>query len=235
MTVCAWLPWHGGAHQIPSLTVEAMFATDRSYSLRINLDPRLFLSDQPTTLPPVPIEWYRDQTPAELAKTEGLAQEYLHRALKLRFGELSVALPKCSFQPMDGATNLPVGAETKEVHLLAEAGGRTPDGGNQFQLILSRDANTSMILLNSFDGRMERRPNAVFPGEGSRPFLLAFPDQPEVPVLDAAGAAQAATPAPSREARGVHGPMSAMIAMVAAAVLILGWGLRWILRRRQVG
>lgn len=211
-----------------------MFSTDRGYTLRINLDPRLFLSDQPATLPPVPIEWYRDQTPAELAKTEGLAQEYLDRALKLRFGELSVALPKCSFRPMDGATNLPVSAETKEVHLVAEAGGRTPDGGNQFQLMLSRDANTSMILLNSFDGQMERRPNAVFPGEGSRPFLLAFPDKPKVPVLDSVGAvAQPRTPAPPREGAGLRLPLAAVIAMVAAAALILGWGLQRILRRRR--
>ena len=58
------------AHQVPSLTVEALFSADRSYTLRINVDPRLFISDQPSSLPPVPIEWYRDQKPEELAATK---------------------------------------------------------------------------------------------------------------------------------------------------------------------
>ena len=39
------------AHQIPSLTVEAEFRTDRAFTLRVNVDPRLFLSDRPSELP----------------------------------------------------------------------------------------------------------------------------------------------------------------------------------------
>lgn len=206
-----------------------MFSTDRSYVLRINVDPRLFLSDQPTTLPPVPIEWYRDQTPADLAQTERLAGEYLRRALKLQFGDESLPLPKCAFTPMDGATNMPVGAETKEVHLLAEAQGKTPENENTFQLLLTREANTSMILLNSFDGQMERRPNAVFPGESSRPFLLAFPEQEKKPVMDPfAKEVEAAKPGPQPKAPIVERRPSRRLLFIlpagaAAAAIAIGW------------
>ena len=166
------------AHQVPSLTVEALFSADRSYTLRINVDPRLFISDQPSSLPPVPIEWYRDQKPEELAATKIKAAGYLVKSLHIKFGDVTLPLENCDFQPMDGATNMPLSADTKEVHLLAAAKGTVPKEQNTFALALSQDANVSMILMNSFEGTMERRPNVVFPGETSRPFQLAFPAKP---------------------------------------------------------
>jgi alpha-mannosidase len=65
------------AHQIPSLSVEALFSKDRTYLVRINVDPRLFLSAQPSSLPPVPVEWFRDQSDAEKKKTFETAEAYL--------------------------------------------------------------------------------------------------------------------------------------------------------------
>lgn len=166
------------AHQVPSLTVEALFAADHSYTLRVSLDPRLFLSDQPSALPPVPIEWYRDQSQKDLEETRQKAADYLRHALTLKFGEKSLAVENCNYQPMDGATNMPIAADTKEVHLLATTSGRVPDGEKSFSVSLSQNANVSMILMNSFEGTMERRPNVIFPGETTRPYELAFKDEP---------------------------------------------------------
>ena len=166
------------AHQVPSLTVEALFSADRGYTMRINLDPRLFISDQPSSLPPVPVAWYREQTPDELAATRAKAAAYLRKALSIQFGDAMRPLENCEFQPMDGATNLPLSADTQEVHLLAEAKGTVPEAAKSYSLTLSHDANVSMILMNSFEGTLERRPSVVFPGETSRPFVLAFPAKP---------------------------------------------------------
>lgn len=174
------LVWAGGgcmadAHQVPSLTVEALFAKDRTYTLRVNLDPRLIISDQPASLPPVPVEWYRDQSADALAATKDKAAAYLAKALSVKFGVGTTGIGKCEFQPMDGATNMPLSSDSKEIHLLAEAKGNVPEEEDSFSLSLSHDANVSMILMNSFEGTLERRPNVVFPGETSRPFKMVFP------------------------------------------------------------
>lgn len=190
MPLCAY------AHQVPSLTVEALFTKDRAYTLRVSLDPRLFLSDQPSSLPPVPIEWFREQTPDQVKATWRQAAEYVREALELKFGDATTRITDCQFQPMDGATNQPLGPDTKEVHLLGEAKGTVPDGCDSFQIALSRNANVSMILLNSFDGEMERRPNVIFPGETSRAFVMKVaaptPEPVTKPVI--ANAAPAASP-----------------------------------------
>jgi hypothetical protein len=59
------------AHQVPSLTIEANFTPEGQLTLSINLDPRLFLAEDPTTLPPIAAPWFRDQSPE--AKTQTLA------------------------------------------------------------------------------------------------------------------------------------------------------------------
>ncbi len=167
----ALLPHRAEAHTIPSLTVEAIFQADHSYLLRINVDPRLFLSTQPTSLPPVEARWYRDQSPEELRKTEQQAADYLKKAIALLFANTPAELPAITFKPMDGATNQPLSDASKEVHLLAEMQGTTT--GKDFQLVLGKDANSSLILLNSFANQQERRPQVLFPGETSRAFVLA--------------------------------------------------------------
>ncbi len=161
------------AHAIPSLTVEAIFNADRSYVLRVNVDPRLFLSTKPTTLPPVEAGWYRDQTPEQLKKTEKKSNEYLASALTLLFSDRPMAFPAITYQPMDGATNLPLTDDSKEVHLLAEMKGQVPAGALNSSFAVGKDANTSVILINSQEGKQERRPQVLFPGETSRPFDLS--------------------------------------------------------------
>jgi len=160
------------AHAIPSLTVEAIFNTDRSYELKVSVDPRLFLSDKPTSLPPAEASWYRNQTPAQLKVTERQSNEYLAMALNLVFSGQTVALPAATYVPMDGATNQPLAAESKEVHLLAEMHGTLPPAALDFAIGVGKDANTSVILINSKNGEQERRPQVLFPGETSRPFAL---------------------------------------------------------------
>jgi hypothetical protein len=164
-----------GAHTIPSLTVEAEFKADGGYELRANVDPRLFLSSKPSELPPVPVEWYREQSEAELGETRRKAGEYLTKALALSFNGKRVENGAAyDFVPMDGATNLPLDAATKEVHLLGKFQSKAPEGGGDFQVALGKDALVSMILLNSLEGKPERRPQVLFPGETSRPFKLAL-------------------------------------------------------------
>jgi hypothetical protein len=163
-----------GAHTIPSLTVEAEFKADGGYELRANVDPRLFLSAKPSDLPPVPVEWYRDQSESQLAETRRRAGEYLAKALMPSFNGRAASGLAYDFIPMDGATNLPLDDQTKEVHLLGKCQSRVPEGGGDFQVALGKDALVSMILLNSLEGKPERRPQVLFPGEVSRPFKLAL-------------------------------------------------------------
>ena len=167
------------AHSVPSLTVEAIFKTDRSYLLRVNVDPRLFLSTKPTSLPPVEASWYRDQSPEQVKATAKSASDYLASALTAVFSGTSSPLPAITCQPMDGATNLPLNADSKEVHLLAEMRGQAPAAAGDFTLAIGKDANSSVILINSVDGKQERRPQVLFPGETSRPFPL--PPAPAAP------------------------------------------------------
>ncbi len=162
----------GLAHAIPSLTVEAVFKADRSYVLKVNVDPRLFLSSKPTTLPPVESAWYRDQTPEQLKATEKKSNEYLASALSLLFSGQSTVLPPITYEPMDGATNLPITPDSKEVHLLAVMQGQLPASAVDFAIAVGADSNTSLILINSLDGKEERRPQVLFPGETSRSFQL---------------------------------------------------------------
>ena len=165
------------AHAVPSITVEALFKSDRSYDLKISVDARLFLSDKPTTLPPVEASWYRNQTAEQLQETEKRSNEYIEKALSFLFNGQAEPLSEITYKPMDGATNQPLGPESKEVHLLAEFHGTMPDPAKEFTLGVNKDANTSVILILTKDAETERRPQVLFPGETSRPFEL--PGEPD--------------------------------------------------------
>lgn len=160
------------AHVVPNMTVEANFAADRTYTLQINVDPRIFLAADPTTLPPVPGSWYREQTPEQRATTHQKAREYLSGALGVLFGGQKSVLPDCEIQAIDGADNNPLKADTQEIHLLATASGRLPEAAATFQIDFAKDANTTLILLHTQAGRAEPRPQVLFPGETSRAFQL---------------------------------------------------------------
>ncbi len=235
----AVLAFDARAHTVPSLSVDAMFSSDRGYELRVNLDPRLFLSETPASLPPVPIAWYRDQSPAELQKSQQRATEYLHRAITARFGGEAIVPPDFTFQPMDGATNMPLADDTQEVHFLATAKGAVPAGRNTFELVLANDAKVSMILINSMDGTMERRPSVVFPGETSRPYALAFPAEKKgAPTADASDpfvGKSEASPAPrTPPVTEKHAPDRLLLAAISGAIaLVLVLVIRLVIRRRQ--
>lgn len=206
------------AHVVPNMTVEADFAPGGAYTLRINVDPRTFLATDPTTLPPVPGSWYREQTPEQVAATHEKAQQYLRGAVGLIFNDEKMPLPGCQIQAMDGADNTPLKPETEEVHLLATVEGRLPKGANTFRVDFAKDANTSMILLLSQQGRAEPRPQVVFPGEVSRPFELK---------VAAAAAPPKPSPAPSAATESAAGGKIFLVLLTAAAgiAVIMGWRL----------
>ena len=160
------------AHQVPSMTMEADFATNRGFSVKINFDPRLFLSEQPTSLPPVPGSWYREQTEAERAKTHADALAYLKKNVELVFGSETMPLPAMKLEAIDGATNEPFTDATEEVHLLASGRSVIPGSAQEFSVRLGRGANVSLILLNRVEGQKEAVPRVVFANETSQAFPL---------------------------------------------------------------
>ena len=160
------------AHVVPNMTIEAEFAKDHSFVLKLNLDPRVFLSDQPTSLPPVSADWYLTQSESQKAATYEKATEYLKANVGLTFNDQTIPLPPCEFVAMDGATNELVKPDTAETHLLATAKGVVPAGADSFKLALGKAANVSLILLNNEEGNEDKRPQVIFPGETSRPFKI---------------------------------------------------------------
>lgn len=210
-------PGLAGAHVVPNMTVEADFAAEGGYSLRINVDPRTFLAADPTTLPPVPGSWYREQTPEQLAATHEKAGEYLSRALGLLFGGQKMPFPNWAIQAIDGENNTPLTAETQEVHLLASAKGRVPAGAASFQIDFAKDANTTLILLPSHGGKAAPRPQVIFPGETSR----AYPLETSTPAPTTAVA-----PAPASQQPASLFSLGLVLTLsVAVLFLIVGWRL----------
>ncbi|MDZ4290161.1 MAG: hypothetical protein U0984_19500 [Prosthecobacter sp.] len=154
------------------MTVETDFAINRGFTLKVNFDPRLFLSNQPTALPPVPGSWYREQSETERATTHENALAYLRKNLELRFGDEPMPLPQLKLEAIDGSDNTPLKPETAEVHLLATGRSVIPGSGSDFRLSLGRDANVSLILLSRIEGGKDASPRVVFPGETSQAFSL---------------------------------------------------------------
>lgn len=171
------------AHVVPNMTIEAEFAADHRFILRLNVDPRVFLSDQPTSLPPVTADWYLSQSDLEKQATYVKATEYLKANVGLTFNDQTIPLPPCDFVAMDGATNEPVKPDTVETHLLATAKGQVPAGTDSFKIAFGKTANVSLILLNSEEGNEDRRPQVIFPGETSRPFKIAKARDVESPSM----------------------------------------------------
>lgn len=173
LALCWFTTVHVHAHVVPNMTIEAEFTQDHRYTLRINLDPRVFLSDQPTSLPPVTADWYLSQSDSQKQETYTKATEYLEENVGLGFGEQTLKVPACEFVALDGATNEPVKPDTAETHLLATAKGEVPAGSDSFKVVFGKAANVSLILLNSEEGSNDKRPQVIFPGETSRPFKIS--------------------------------------------------------------
>jgi hypothetical protein len=160
------------AHQVPNMTIEADFDSQGHFEMKVNVDPRVILSDQPTSLPPVVAAWYLEQTPEQVKTTFEKAVAYLSANLKLQFGSVVLPLPEVTWQAMDGTTNLPLTTETTEVHLLATIKSAVPIGQGTFALGFGQAAQVSLILLLKNPSLTEPKVMVLFPGETSRPFSV---------------------------------------------------------------
>lgn len=211
------------AHVVPNTTVEADFYADGGYTLRINVDPRTFMAADPTTLPPVPAAWYRDQTQEQVAATHQKAREYLEACLGLLFNGRKVPLPECQLQAINGADNTPITPATQEVHLLATGQGVVPEGAASFRLDFAKAANTSLILLTTQPGKAAARAQVVFPGELSKEVSL-HAETSRASATPAPGGepppAAAASPPPAADS--MHRVWLGVVAGVTLAILILG-------------
>lgn len=164
---------HG--HQVPNMTIEMEFNAAGTFEMKVNVDPRVILSTQPDSLPPVEASWYLNQSPEQVKESLQKATAYLEKNLKLTFGSVTLPLPESSWQAMDGATNLVLTAETTEVHLLAALKGSVPDAAREFVLGFGAEAKVSLILLLKNAGQKEPKVQVIFPGENSRPFAIPTP------------------------------------------------------------
>ncbi|MCX6853483.1 MAG: hypothetical protein NTV80_01100 [Verrucomicrobia bacterium] len=90
------------AHQVPNMTIEADFDAQGHFEMKVNVDPRVILSDQPTSLPPVVAAWYLDQSPEQVKATYEKALSYLKANLQLQFGTITMPLDEVTWQAMDG-------------------------------------------------------------------------------------------------------------------------------------
>lgn len=176
------------AHQVPNMTVEATFEPAGTFELKVNLDPRVFLSAIPASLPPVSADWYLDQTPEQVQKTQAQAVAHLQKHLEVRFGGKPVPLPEVSWQAMDGATNQPLTRETAEAHLLGTLRGTVPSGRGDFALGFAKEAVVSLILLLKTPEMPEPKVQVLFPGESSR--AIPVPSGPQPLAAAAPEAAQ---------------------------------------------
>ena len=158
-------------HTVPTLVLETEFTADRSVSVSVNVDPRLFLSDKPTTLPPVPASWYLEQSTEARSKTDLQAAQYLAKALILSVGE-SIMNASWKFTAIDSATSTPLAAQSAEVHLLAQWKGKLPATAGDFKVALDKACTVSLIVLNGTEGVKDRRPQVIFPGETSRGYVV---------------------------------------------------------------
>jgi hypothetical protein len=163
-------------HQVPNMTVEADFAVGGMYELRINLDPRVFLSRNPSALAPLDASWFLEQTPEQRQQTFQQAEILLNAQLKFMLGASQEAMPKMEWQPLDGATQTPMHEETEEVHFLATLRGKVPEGAGDFALGYAKEAQVSLILIVKTPEVSDPRVQVMFPGESSR--AMRVPSSP---------------------------------------------------------
>ncbi len=208
------------AHVVPNTTMEADFSADGSYAVRINVDPRTFMAADPTTLPPVPASWYREQTPEEVAATHEKARAYLEACLRLVFSGDKAHLPKCEFQAINGDDNTPINAQSQEVHLLATGQGRVPEGASTFRLDFAKAANTSLILLTTQPGKAAPRAQVVFPGELSKEVVLR--DAPPARPVPAVEPRLPSSSSPPPAADSMNQVWLGLVAGIALIALIIG-------------
>ncbi len=205
----ALVPTYLQAHAVPSTEIVASFKNDRSYTLTINLDPRSFLATDPTTLPPVPGSWYRDQSKEQITATHAKAREYLAQVLSFSFSGTKAELVATDLVAIDGNDNTPFKADTPEIHLLATLRGTLPVAASDFLIAYDKAATTSLILLIEHEGETERRPQVIFPGETSRAIKLVT---------------HVAPPPPPAQPKS-NNFLLIMVLSIAVILLVIGWRL----------
>jgi len=165
------------AHTVPVVVIEAEFGSAREVIIKVNLDPRLFLSAQPTAVPPVPASWWFEQDEAAKQNTRRAAADYVGRTFGFNVGATPLK-GDWKVEPIDSASAFPLGEASSEAHLLVEHRGSLPSGPGDFKLAVGKDCSVAVILLCSNTGDAERRPQSLFPGETSRAFPLPPPSEP---------------------------------------------------------
>jgi hypothetical protein len=198
------------AHNVPSMTIESRFTASGNFDLTINFDPRAFLAADPRSLPPVAGSWFSDQSPEQAAATLEKASDYLRQSVGLIFNGRPIPLPKLTLQPIDGSDNTPLKPDTQELHLLAKCAAPAPEGATEFQISFAKNAAIDLILLNALENAAERKPQVLFPGETSRPFVFRSAPPPPVAVTP---------PAP----KGSY--LSTLALVIALAAVFIGWRL----------
>ena len=224
------------AHLIPTLVVEAEFHPERHYTLRVNLDPRLFLAREPTTLPPVPPSWYLSQDAIARAETAEQAKAFVGRNLIFKVGD-TVLKPEWTISPIDSVSMFPLSPNSAETHLLAEFEGVLPMVDGDFVLTRTKDCPIGLVLTTMHDGDPERTPQALFEGESSRGIHLEAPKGgAKTPPGSPGALAQTAspispTPTPALWARlsrawAEYVPVALVLgalALVRWSMAVLGW------------
>jgi hypothetical protein len=221
------------AHTVPVVVIEAEFSSAREAVIKVNLDPRLFLSAQPTAVPPVPASWWFEQDEAAQQTTRKAAADYVARIFTFSVGTTPLR-GDWKVEPIDSASAFPLGQASTEAHLLVEHHGALPASPGDFKVAVGKECAVAVILLCSNAGDAERRPQSLFPGEISRAFPLP------APVLPAADAAKS-----TEESRGDPENWRARLAwmgtllwnghfagdhLAVAAMLGLALSTRWWLR-----
>lgn len=198
------------AHNVPSMTIESRFTASGNFDLTINFDPRAFLAADPRSLPPVAGSWFSDQSPDQAAATLEKAEDYLRQAVGLIFNGRPIPLPKLTIQPIDGSDNTPLKPDTQELHLLAKCAAPVPAGATEFQIAFAKSATIDLILLNGLENAAERKPQVLFPGETSRPFVFRSPPPPPVAAVEVSPKGSIT---------------STVVLVIALAAVFIGWRL----------
>ncbi len=196
------------AHQVPNMTVEAAFTADGGFEIKVNIDPRVFLSDNPASLPPVPASWYLDQSEEQRRDTFRQATSHVGSMLKFQLGKEALKEPSIEWQAMDGATSLAVTADTAETHLLGTLRGAVPEGADRFTLEYARNGQVSLILLTTTPGMTEPKVQVLFAGEASRPVVIP---------------AGRPAPGPETQAQRSQGPAALALVVLLAVIAVAGF------------
>lgn len=212
------------AHQVPNMTVEADFAPDGGFEIKVNIDPRVFLSDNPTSLPPVPASWFLDQSEDQRRDTFRQATSHVGRMLKFQLGKEALKEPAIDWQAMDGATSLAVTVDTAETHLLGTLRGAVPEGADRFTLQYAREGQVSLILLTTTPGMTEPKVQVLFAGESSRPVAIPA-GRPKTEQK----AQNSPTPAAEQDQSAISAAAGALVALLAVITVA---GLRRLRTRR---